>query len=96
MTKKVFVTNITLMIFTVLAMFWNYFQASAVYKMFTNDGGIETVDFKLVTIEFTGMAGGIQNVYNYPVFILGFIMIVNIYFFISSKCYVDVEKAMDI
>lgn len=85
MTKKVLITNLILMIIAVLSMFWNYFQASAVYKMFTNDIGIKTIDFKLVTIEFTGTDGSIQNIYNYPVFIIGFIMIVNIYFFIVSK-----------
>ncbi|WP_286924541.1 MULTISPECIES: hypothetical protein [Lysinibacillus] len=85
MTKKAFVTNIILMTIAVLTMFWNYFQASAVYKMITNDLGIKTIDFNLLTIGFTDMNGSIQNIYNYPVFILGLIMIVNIYFFFVSK-----------
>ncbi|QDQ00458.1 hypothetical protein FOH38_08045 [Lysinibacillus fusiformis] len=94
MTKKALVTNIILMIIAVLSMFWNYFQASAVYKMITNGIGIKTIDFKLVTIGFTDMDGSIQNIYNYPVFILGLIMIVNIYFFIESKS--SEENTIDI
>lgn len=85
MNKKIFITNSVLMTIAVLSMFWNYFQASAVYKMFTNEIGIKTIDFKLVTIGFNGMDGSIQNIYNYPVFIIGLIMIVNIYFYIVSK-----------
>ncbi|WP_285395768.1 hypothetical protein [Lysinibacillus sp. fls2-241-R2A-57] len=85
MTKKVLITNLVLMMINLLSMFWNYFQASAVYKMFTNDVGLKVIDFNLITIKFTGIDDSVQSIYNFPVFILGLIMIVNICFFIVSK-----------
>ncbi|WP_374964504.1 hypothetical protein [Lysinibacillus sp. RS5] len=85
MTKKVLIINLVLMMINLLFMFWNYFQASAVYKMFTNDVGLKEIDFNLITIKFIGINDSVQSIYNYSVFILGLIMIVNIYFFIVSK-----------
>ncbi|MGE7941109.1 hypothetical protein ACQKNB_03385 [Lysinibacillus xylanilyticus] len=85
MTRKVLIINLVLMMINLLSMFWNYFQASAVYKMFTNDVGLKEIDFNLITIKFIGINDSVQSIYNYSVFILGLIMIVNIYFFIVSK-----------